>query len=166
LKILDDNLLKKREYVCFQTGSKSNAWPIGRFESVAKEISARYPVILLGTKEEKEQNDKIEGKNIISMCGKLSLRETIYLLKEAKFSICNDSGIAHMSCAIGTATIVLFGPHSPKHCSPKGIGKAITIYNYDGKFPYAKRGSIEGMERIESITIEDVMQAISQNNLM
>jgi ADP-heptose:LPS heptosyltransferase len=40
----------------------------------------------------------------------LTLRETAELIAAAGVVVANDSGLAHVSAAVGTATVVLFGP--------------------------------------------------------
>jgi ADP-heptose:LPS heptosyltransferase len=156
------NLLKglkvnPSNYICFQAGTKDNGWEISRFAEVAS--SLKKSIILLGTKQEYDINQKITdvSDNAINLSGRLSLRMTAAILSYAKFSVCNDSGLAHLSSAVGTKTIVLYGPHSPKHCIPLGKGKVYPIYKYKGSTPYAKRGSKEGIERINAISVMDVL---------
>jgi ADP-heptose:LPS heptosyltransferase len=45
-----------------------------------------------------------------SLVGKLSLRETAGVLAAAGAVVANDSGLGHMAGAVGTPTILLFGP--------------------------------------------------------
>jgi ADP-heptose:LPS heptosyltransferase len=163
--LLKNYKLEKQNYVCFQSGSKHNSWPVSRFRELAEKIikKTKLKIVLHGSKGEYETNEKIAkiSDRIINLSG-LSLREKAANFHYAKFSVCNDSGLAHMSSAVGVKTIVLFGPHSPKHCSPKGKGKVYEIYKYHNKFPYVIRGSKEGIERINEISVNDVMKVINQ----
>ena len=94
--------------------------------------------------------------------GKLSLKQTASLIKDAKILISPDSGSAHLAAALGIKTITLFGPtdinrwkpYGPKNkhiiikkninCSPCGL-----LYNckFDNKC----------MQKIE---VEDVMKVL------
>ena len=46
------------------------------------------------------------------------LRNAILALAAADLSVTNDSGLMHVSAAIGTPTIAIFGPTSPWHWQP------------------------------------------------
>jgi len=116
----------------------------------------------MGSPKEKQLNDLIKNNNsnIINLSG-ISLLETAAILKDAKYSICNDSGLAHLSSAVGTKTIVLFGPHHPNHCIPLGKGKVYPIFKYWDSIPNnIKRGSKEGLKRINNIKVNDVLKFI------
>ncbi|MBN2368100.1 glycosyltransferase family 9 protein [Candidatus Woesearchaeota archaeon] len=161
-KILKKNKLSKNKYVCFQTRSKGNPWPIERFSELAIKIikKTNLKIVLLGSKIEFEINQEIASRsaNIINLCTNTSLRTKAALLKLAAFSVCNDSGLAHVSSSVGTKTIVLYGPHSPKHSRPLGKGQVYVIYKGDPDSPYAVRGSQKGMELINRITVDDVLK--------
>ena len=49
-------------------------------------------------------------KEPVNLCGKLSIQDSLALLKEAEFIIGNDSGPLHMASSVGTAVIGLYGP--------------------------------------------------------
>jgi heptosyltransferase-2 len=149
------------EFVCFHCGTKKNGWPIDRFGKVARWLRNKYgySILLLGADSEFEFNQRIVGDGIYNLCGEFNLREIICLLSKAKFSVCNDSGISHLSSAVGTSTVVLYGPHHPSHCKPIGPGKVYVVYK-GFETPYAKRGSEEGVRRINAIGVIDVMHTI------
>jgi len=56
----------------------------------------------------------------INLAGETDLGMLIALLERAALVITNDSGPAHLADAVGTPTIVLFGPESPDHYGPLG----------------------------------------------
>jgi heptosyltransferase-2 len=56
----------------------------------------------------------------LNLAGKLSLRQSMTLYKEMKLAICVDSGPAHLSAAVGTPTIAIFGPTDPVRWRPFG----------------------------------------------
>jgi heptosyltransferase-2 len=80
-------------------------------------------VILVGTKDEldvsKEVFEKAEKKLII-LTGKTSLAEAVAILSEIDMLISNDMGLAHIAPAVGTKTIVIFGPTNEKTTQPIG----------------------------------------------
>jgi heptosyltransferase-2 len=60
------------------------------------------------------------GVNAINLAGKLTLRQSMALYKKLRFAICVDSGPAHMSAAVGTPTLAIFGPTDPLRWRPYG----------------------------------------------
>jgi ADP-heptose:LPS heptosyltransferase len=40
-------------------------------------------------------------------------------MKRADLVLCNDTGIMHVSCAVGARTLAVFGPTDPKRWAPK-----------------------------------------------
>lgn len=81
-------------------------------------------VIALGIKNDyninQEQLDKSDCK-YINLSGRLTLRESIAVIKLARLAVGGETGLAHAACAVGTANIVLLGgghyrrfiPYSP-----------------------------------------------------
>jgi ADP-heptose:LPS heptosyltransferase len=52
--------------------------------------------------------------HVRSMAGSLSLRDTAEVIAAAGVVVANDSGLGHLSGAVGTTTLLLFGP-TPAH---------------------------------------------------
>jgi ADP-heptose:LPS heptosyltransferase len=50
------------------------------------------------------------GSNTKMFIGKLTLRETAELLASADAVVANDTGLAYVAAAVGTPTLILFGP--------------------------------------------------------
>ena len=68
-----------------------------------------------------EIRSAMKNKPVIS-CGKTNLKELGALLERASLVVANDSGPMHLAVAMGTKTIALFGPTSPKLTGPYGKG--------------------------------------------
>lgn len=83
-------------------------WPwfpdlAGRFDDVA----------VVGTDEDTRRFDGGEirfGSHVRSFVGRLTLRDTAELLASAGAVVANDSGLAHVAAAVGTPTLMIFGP--------------------------------------------------------
>ena len=54
-----------------------------------------------------------EQQKINVLAGKLTLNETACLFQKGILTVSNDSGPLHLSSAMGTPTIGLFGPETP-----------------------------------------------------
>ncbi len=70
-------------------------------------------IIIFGSKDEVELSNEIKtallNKPIIA-AGQLSLMETAALLKRCKVLITNDTGVMHISAAVKTPVVAIFGP--------------------------------------------------------
>jgi ADP-heptose:LPS heptosyltransferase len=83
------------------------------------------------------RNDIQKGKNLIdsceelsikSICGKYTLRQSIILISLCKYALAADSGLGHISAALGVPTISFFGVGSPSVTGP--IGKKVKIFKH------------------------------------
>ena len=74
----------------------------------------------------------------------------------------NNSGLMHVSAAIGTPTIAIFGPTSPWHWKP--LNPIAAILEPPGDEAAAKRAQIEGNDavshrRTADVAVETVLAA-------
>jgi len=80
-------------------------------------------VMVMGGPEERglaEGIAKSIGKGAISVAGRTTLRETAALTKSAEVFVSNDSGLMHVSVAVGTPVVALFGPTDYRRTAPAG----------------------------------------------
>lgn len=89
-------------------------WPIESYASLIKKL-AEYPVqvLVLGADTDHWVKERFAGLAYVDLIGKLSLTETVALMKECRILITNDSGPLHLAKLAGCRTIALFGPTSP-----------------------------------------------------
>lgn len=100
-------------------------WRAAHFRAVAEKWLEKYPdgrVLALGSRAEFDgAGEAIEGLDparAINLAGKTSLDELMYILKYARFCIANDSGIMHLSAALGSSGIAVFGSTDPAATAP------------------------------------------------
>jgi heptosyltransferase-2 len=91
------------------------------------------------------------------------LRNAILALAAADVSVTNDSGLMHVSAAIGTPTVAIFGPTSPWHWKP--LNPISAILEPPGDEAAAKRARTEGNDavahrRTDDVTVETVLAAV------
>jgi heptosyltransferase-2 len=67
-----------------------------------------------------ERLGRLAQVHYTNLAGKLNLRLSMALYKTMKLAICVDSGPAHMSAAVGTPTLAIFGPTDPERWRPFG----------------------------------------------
>lgn len=109
------------------SGPPSRYIPISKVVDIIREISAAYTceIVLTGAPNEKDYVNKIastaleeNGDKVIDLSGKTSIVELGWVLKNAQLVITTDSGNAHYANALGTKTVVLFGPGLQSRCHP------------------------------------------------
>ena len=74
------------------------------------------------------------------------LRNAILALAAADVSVTNDSGLMHVSAAIGTPTVAIFGPTSPWHWKP--LNPIAAILEPPGDEAARQRARIEGNDAV------------------
>jgi heptosyltransferase-2 len=97
------------------------AWPPEHYADVARRLTERgIAVWILGGPAESEL-----GRSLAAAAGPLArdltghdLREAIIALAAVDAAITNDSGLMHIAAALGTPTVAIFGPTSPRLWGP------------------------------------------------
>ena len=105
------------------TNSMAKRWPYERFATVAdllhKEKAAN--IILLGGPDDVEVAAKISAMSrasLLDLTAKTSLGDAADILSVCDLMISNDMGLAHVAPAVGTTTLVIFGPTNPVTTRP------------------------------------------------
>jgi ADP-heptose:LPS heptosyltransferase len=60
-----------------------------------------------------------------SLAGRTTLEELVAALGQAALFVGGDSGLAHLAVAVGTPTVVLFGPSDSRKWGARGSGHAV-----------------------------------------
>lgn len=102
-------------------GNENKRWPIERFIEVGQVIANRgYRVRFIRGPQESEATDKavasVPGSDIIEG----DVATVARAIGKLRVVIAGDNGIAHLSAAVGTHCIVLFGLTNPLHVAPWG----------------------------------------------
>ena len=96
-------------------------WPTENYAELAKALAQDGATVwILGGPLEKELAADIirhAGNGIRDLTGN-DLRDAIIALKGADLAVTNDSGLMHISAAVGTPTIGIFGPTDPQLWGP------------------------------------------------
>ncbi len=133
LKVPPDEVARWREargltgvagpIVCLAPGAvgAGKAWPPGHYAALAKALAQDGASIwVLGGPSETAIAHEIAaaaGKGVRDLTG-TDLRNAILALAAADLSVTNNSGLMHVSAALGTPTVAIFGPTSPWHWKP------------------------------------------------
>jgi heptosyltransferase-2 len=112
-----------RPVIAFAPGAvgPSKRWPASYFGELARSLAAEgCAVWILGSPAEAPLAAEIiaiAGPTVRDLTSP-DLRNAILALKLASTCVSNDSGLVHVSAAIGTPTVGIFGPTSPWHWAP------------------------------------------------
>jgi heptosyltransferase-2 len=104
--------------------SRAKRWPPERYAAVAErfdEIGAT--VALIGSPDELEVSEEVcarTRRDPLVLTGETSVAEVTALISIADVLITNDTGPAHIGAALGTPTVVIFGPTNPLTTRPFG----------------------------------------------
>jgi len=142
------------------------AWPPEHYAALAKALAQDgASVWVLGGPSEAataRQIAEATGERVRDLTG-TDLRNAVLALAAADVSVTNDSGLMHVSAALGTPTVAIFGPTSPWHWKPLNPVSAILEPELE---PQARqRARIEGNDavahhRTADVSVERVLAAV------
>jgi len=93
-------------------GFATKRWPVQRFAELAAKLNAAgHPLCILGDAADRPLAAAIreQAPASLDLTGKLGLLESAAVLAGAKLVVTNDSGMMHVSEAVGTPVVALFG---------------------------------------------------------
>ncbi|MBI5826742.1 MAG: lipopolysaccharide heptosyltransferase II [Deltaproteobacteria bacterium] len=133
LRFLEDNSIGSTPVIGAAPGASygpAKRWTAEGFASVLSRLSARYGAVplIFGGRDDAQACAEVSGRiktRHIDLCGMTNLRESIALLRRLKVFITNDSGPMHLSAALGTPTVAVFGSTSPQLTGPLGEKTAV-----------------------------------------
>lgn len=118
---------KMKQVVIAPGASFSNKqWPIKNFSEVALELSAEQEIHIIWAVTS-DDSDKVNmeeklGAEYVTKLTDCPIDKLAEIIHQSELCIANDSGIAHLSSAVGTPVIAIFGPtHSALGFAPRGI---------------------------------------------
>lgn len=109
----------------------SKQWPADRVVTVAQAASAALKglrCVVLGTAGEAALCAQVAGEigpSALNLAGMTSLVELAALLARCRVTLCNDSGGMHLSAAVGTPVVAIYGLTNPAVTGPLGTGHRV-----------------------------------------
>lgn len=153
---------------------KYRAWSSENFAKLADElIEKKMKVVFLDSKDNKPVIDKIKQKmrnTAIDASGLFSVKQASELISRCNVFVSNDSGLMHISAAMGIKTIGLFGPNTPVLWAPYGKGN-VSLFKPKKGCPYLDNTNPELIPKcltkeqltcMDAITVSDVLHAIEK----
>lgn len=136
---------------------EGKAWPVEHYAVLARAlVNDGASVWVLGG-----PNETPIAREIIALAGDRvrdltsdDLRNAILALAAADVSVTNDSGLMHVSAAIGTPTVAIFGPTSPWHWKP--LNPLAAILEPPGDKAARERARHQGNDAVKHRRTADV----------
>src|SRR6267142_1717945 len=103
--------------------SRAKRWPAERYAALADRLiaSSHAEVLLIGSQEEQDVSTAVVSQMRqapIVLTGKTTLDQVTALLGVVDLLVTNDTGPAHIAAALGSPTLVIFGPTNPLTTRP------------------------------------------------
>ena len=159
---------EQRPIVALAPGAvgEGKAWPPEHYAALAKALAAEgVSIWVLGGPGETAIARAIvaeAGPRVRDLTGN-DLRNAVIALAAADLAVTNDSGLMHVSAALGTRTVAIFGPTSPWHWKP--LNPVSAILEPPGDEAARERARREGNtavshRRTADVPVETVLQAV------
>ncbi|MBS1368751.1 MAG: lipopolysaccharide heptosyltransferase II [Lentisphaeria bacterium] len=132
-------------------------WPSGNFREIAAHwIETGGIVAVLGSESERGIGDEVvaglDARKAYNLSGQTSLIELMHLLRSSAMTVANDSGIMHLSAALGRPGVAVFGPTDYTATGPIGANWRL-LYEKQECSPCFRRECRYGLQRcIRAIT--------------
>jgi heptosyltransferase-2 len=144
------------------------AWPVRHYAKLARALTRDgASVWVLGGPNESPLAKQIAeaGGNRVRDLTSRDLRNAVLAIAAADIAVTNDSGLMHVSAAIGTPTVAIFGPTSPWHWKP--LNPIAAILEPMGDDDARARARIDGNDavrhrRTDDVAIETVLTSVQQ----
>jgi heptosyltransferase-2 len=144
------------------------AWPARHYAELARALIADgVSVWVLGG-----PNETLIAKEIVANGGNrvrdltdADLRNATLALAAADAAVTNDSGLMHVSAAIGTSTIAIFGPTSSWHWKP--LNPLAAVLEPSGDENIRERARVEGNNAVRhrrtvDVSVQTVLTTVRQ----
>jgi ADP-heptose:LPS heptosyltransferase len=157
-------------FIAIQVGSASamREWEVSRFAEVARDrvASGEGGIVLVGAPSERERSrelrDMIADLRPIDITGRRSLRQLGALLEHAGLYLGSDGGAVHIATAVGTPTVVLFGPGAYHVFHPVGPNVSAISHHFPCS-PCTQTICIHPEATcMQAITVEEVVAGIEE----
>ncbi|MCM2277833.1 MAG: glycosyltransferase family 9 protein [Oligoflexia bacterium] len=150
--------------------AESRRWPIERFAALARRIATEtgMPGVVVGGPAEAPLADELcrdRSLKLLDRTAQGPVSGLARLFAGARFSVCNDSGLAHIAALCGSAVAIAWGGGDPKRTRPLGPGKVRAVFNPVECWPCERnicaRAQGPRLECLAGIQLEAVWKEIS-----
>lgn len=169
----ENRLRLARQYGLAQSGAIALApgaefgpakkWPISYFAEVAKYgVSKGRQIWLLGSVKDSADCALIarEVEGAIDLSGKTSLLDVVDLISLSEILICNDSGLMHVSAALETKTIAMFGSTTDEFTPPLSSNSQTFSKSLECRPCFKRSCPLGHLDCLKKISPQEVIAAL------
>lgn len=124
------------------------AWPAEKWVQLAQHLLAEgHSLLLIGGKDEQTLCHAISehtGGRVLNLAGKLSLPETAAALRLCMCTVSGDTGPAHISVAVGTPVVGIYGPTYVRRSGPYAMDQSVIDVTSSCKCVLSKYCTVSG----------------------
>jgi heptosyltransferase II len=135
-------------------------WPLDSFRELAVRLAKRgYQVWVLGSAKDAPAGQHIvqaQDGQIINLCGKTQLVDTVDLLGYTQHAITNDSGLMHVAAAVGTRVHAIYGSSSPTFTPPLTANKMVHYLGLPCSPCFKRTCPLGHLQCLHGITANDI----------
>jgi ADP-heptose:LPS heptosyltransferase len=107
-------------------------WPPERFAAVAAELArGGRRIVVTGSPAERSLADEVAALAALPrscvVAGRTDIGQLTDIVGRAALVVCGDTGVAHLATALGTPSVVLFGPEPPDRWGPPSGGAHVVL---------------------------------------
>ena len=165
-KFIDEHRLESHKIITIHisAGNEFRYWGVDNIVKLS-DLLGQLPgvqIVLIGTNEDLKADEEIMKKSktrLLSLVGKLNLREVRELISRSALFVGPDSGPMHIAASTATPIVALFGPTLPAHFSPWQAKASLIEKNFDCRPCRQKRCIYKDFRCLRSITPEEVYEA-------
>ena len=115
IKSTSNNFDKNFKHICLGVSSsgETKRWDIHNYIKLCQELTKnqKCKFYIAGGTNDIDLINKFKNSDVGKNCEsfeKLSIKQTLPIIKNCNLAICNDTGFAHIACALGVKTLTLF----------------------------------------------------------
>jgi predicted lipopolysaccharide heptosyltransferase III len=165
-KFIEENSLAASKIIAIHisAGNEFRNWGVDNLVQLINLLGQRtdIKIVLLGTGEDQKAEEEILKKStssVLSLVGRLNLREVRELISHSSLFVGPDSGPMHIAASTSTPIVALFGPNLPAFNAP-WQAKAIVVEKELDCRPCKQRRCLhQDFRCLKGIEPEDVYQA-------
>jgi len=114
--LFNNDLEINKPYIAWAIGAQhfTKRFPVHKIIEICNQIE--LPIYLLGGNEDEINGNEIKNnceENVVNLCGKLSLNQSAFVVKNCQLLITNDTGLMHIGAAYQKKIISLWGNTTP-----------------------------------------------------
>jgi ADP-heptose:LPS heptosyltransferase len=153
-------------YVCIHAGARKAAkrWAPERFAAVGDALAeSGLQVVLTGTAAESTITGAVAAAmrhRAVDAAGPMSLGALAALMRDARFVVCNDTGVSHLAAALRVPSVVVFLAADPDRWAPLDEARHRAVYDAESCVPRRDGARDVGRACGGGVLPDDVLQEI------